>query len=173
MRLFCLYIAYGVCALVLETTWLHGLPAANYQFDFLLIAVVYLGFSQEWRVALPIVVIFGLLYDAASAGPLGMALASYVTIYVMLRMIIAKITYQTPVARFAWVAIASLVDKGVCAALIFLWGSRVDIAELFLARAPVQALIDSTVGLVCIPFLGWYSDLSWGKLFRPKGLVLD
>jgi len=173
MRLFGLYIAYGVCALVLETTWLHDLPAANYQFDFLLIAVVYLGFSQEWRVALPIVIVFGLLYDVASAGPIGMALTSYIAVYIMLRMIIAKITYQTLVSRFAWVAIASLVDKCVCAALIFLWGSRFDIAELFLARAPVQALIDSTTGLVLIPFIAWYSDLSWEKLFRPKGLVLD
>ncbi len=173
MRLFGLYIAYGVCALVLQTTWLHGLPAANYQFDFLLLAVVYLGFSQEWRTALPIVIVFGVLYDVASAGPLGMALTSYLAIYTMLRMIIAKITYQTIVSRFAWVAIASLADKGVCAALIFVWGSRADIAELFLARAPVQALIDSTTGLLLIPFLAWYSELSWEKMFRPKGLVLD
>lgn len=172
MRLVILYIVYGIVAIVLESTWLSDLPTDRYHFDFLLIGVAYLGFSQDWKHALPIVAVFGILYDVASAGPFGMALASYIIIYLAIRLIIAKITYQSIMARFGWIAIASVFDKAVCALLLFMWGYDLELVEIFLTRAPIQALVDSTLGLVMIPFLKWYSDFSLEKIFRPKGLVL-
>ncbi len=172
MRLFLLYFAYGVLAVVAESTWLAGFPTASYQFDFVLIAVAYLGFSQEWRRALPIIIVLGILYDVSSSAPFGIAVCSYLTIYGLLRMIITKIAYQTVVSRFGWVAIASLVDKAVSALLVFMWGYPPYVSEIIIMRAPVQALIDSCLGIAMIPFLAWYSELRWSKLFEPKGLVL-
>ena len=172
MRLFILYIIYGIMAIVLESTWFSGVPTARYQFDFLLIAVVYLGFSQEWRTAVPIIIIYGFLYDATSAGPFGTAVCSYLAIYASLRLIIPRIAYQSPVSRFVWVAIASAMDKVITALLIFMWGYPTSIAELVLTRTPLQALLDAGIGLVLIPVLGWYTELRWSTLFRPKGLVM-
>lgn len=172
MRLFILYIVYGVMAIVAESTWLAGFPADRYQFDLLLIAVAYLGFSQEWRRAFPIIIVFGVFYDAVSAGPFGIALCSYMAIYGVIRLIITKIAYQSVVARFAWVAMASVLDKAITALLLLMWGYPLDISELILARAPIQALIDSFVALVLIPLLSWYSELRWSNLFRPKKIVI-
>jgi rod shape-determining protein MreD len=172
MRLFILYIIYGIIAVVLESTWLSGIPTAKYQFDFLLIAVAYLGFSQEWRHAVPIIVIFGILYDAVSSGPFGTAVSSYLLIYTLLRLVITKIAYQSLVSRFAWVAIASVVDKAVMALLLLMWGYPTSIAELVITRAPLQALFDAGVGLILIPVLAWYTELRWSTMFTPKGLVM-
>ncbi len=172
MRLFILYMVYGVLAIVAESTWLAGLPTDRYQFDFLLIAIAYLGFSQEWRRALPIIIAFGIFYDAVSAGPFGIALCSYLAIYGVIRLIITKIAYQSVVARFAWIAMASALDKAITALLLFMWGYPLGIPEMILARAPVQALIDSFLGLALIPFLSWYSELRWSNLFRPKKIVI-
>jgi rod shape-determining protein MreD len=172
MRLFILYIIYGIVAVVLESTWLSGVPTAKYQFDFLLIAVAYLGFSQEWRHAVPIIVIFGVLYDAVSSGPFGTAVCSYLVIYTLLRLVITKIAYQSLVSRFAWVAIASLLDKAVMVLLLLMWDYPTSIAELVVTRAPLQALLDAGVGLILIPILAWFTELRWSTLFRPKGLVM-
>ena len=172
MRLFILYIIYGIVSVVLESTWLSGVPTSKYQFDFLLIAVAYLGFSQEWRHAVPIIVIYGIMYDTVSAGPFGTALCSYLVIYILLRLVITKIAYQSLVSRFAWVAIASFVDKLVMAILLVMWDYPTPIAELVITRAPLQALLDAGVGLILVPVLGWYAELRWSTLFRPKGLVM-
>jgi len=172
MRLFILYIIYGIVAITVESTWLAGLPTARYQFDFLIIAVAYLGFSQEWRRAVPIIVVFGILYDAVSAGPFGVAICSYLVIYALIRLIITKITYQSLVARFGWIAIASALDKALTALLLFMWGYPIGISEMMVTRIPLQALIDSCVGLLFVPFLAWYSELRWETLFRPKKIVI-
>jgi cell shape-determining protein MreD len=172
MRLFVLYIIYGIVAIVIESTWLADMPTASYRLDFLIIAITYLGFSQEWRRAVPIILVYGTLYDVASAGPFGMALCSYLAIYGFIRLIIAKIAYQSLVSRFGWVAIASLMDKAISAALVFMWGYPLQVPEAMITRAPVQALINSIIGLAVIPFLAWYSELTWDTLFRPKKLVL-
>lgn len=157
---------------MLQSTWLSNLPTSSYRIDLLLPAVVYLGFSCRRRYALPILLVIGTLYDAESAGPFGMALCSYFTIYLLIRLVITKITYQSMIQRFMWVGIASLLDKGICAVLIFVWGYQASIIESFLSRAPIQALIDSATGLALIPFLAWYSDLRWSKLFTPKKIVI-
>lgn len=152
---------------------LSGVPTQGYRFDLILIAVAYLGFSEGWRRALPIILVLGTLYDVSSAGPFGMAIFSYLTIYGLLRLIITKIAYQTVVARFGWIVIASLLNRAISSVLVLMWGYPLDVPEIFLTRAPIQALIDSSTGLVLIPFLAWYSDLRWSKLFHPKKLVLD
>jgi hypothetical protein len=172
MRLFILYIIYGVFAIVAESTWLAYLPTASYRVDLLIIAVAYLGFSQTWRRAVPVIIVYGTLYDVASSGPFGMALCSYLSIYGLIRLVVSKIAYQSAVSRFGWIAIASLLDKSISAALVFMWGYPLIVPEAMLARAPIQAVINSVVGLALIPFLAWYSELTWDKLFRPKKLVL-
>jgi rod shape-determining protein MreD len=173
MRIIILYIIYGVIAIVLQTTWLAGLPTETFQFNLLLPAIVYLGFSCGRSYAIPIIVVLGTFYDVQSAGPFGMALCSYLIIYSLIRMIISKITYQSNVSRFMWVGIASALDKGVGALLLLIWGEKLAISEFLLGKAIIQALLDSAMGVVLIPFLAWYSDLRWSKLFRPKKIVIE
>lgn len=165
-------MVYGIFAIVAESTWLADVPTSSYRLDFLLIAVTYLGFSQEWRRAVPIILVYGIFYDIASAGPFGMALCSYLAIYGLIRLVVSKIAYQSVVSRFGWVAIASLLDKAISASLVFMWGYPLLVSEAMLARAPIQAVVNSVIGLAMIPFLAWYSELTWEKMFRPKKLVL-
>lgn len=171
MRFFLLMAVFGVTALVLETTWLAGLPAESLRFDFMVIAVAGLAFFFEWRKALPSVIFYGLLMDVTSAGLVGMSLFSYVVIYGFLRTIVAKISFQAGPALLFWVGVVSLVDKAL-GSLLFLAAGDALTAGIILRLAPGQAMLDAAVGLALIPFLRWYTHLSWEEIRRPRGLVL-
>ena len=100
MRFFLLMAAYGVAAVVLMTTALAGWPADMLRFDLILPAVAAFSFYREWRQAVPVIALYGLLMDAASGGPFGMSVLSYLLIYAFMRAIIAKISFQELITKF-------------------------------------------------------------------------
>lgn len=172
MRFFLLMAVFGVVAVALESTWLSGVPAQSLRFDVILVAVAAVAFSFERGQALPVVIFFGLLMDVASEGPFGMSVFSYLVIYGIIRTVIAKISFQTGPALLFWIAIVSLTDKSLTSLVLLAATGDATMARIIMRLAPAQAILDAVVGLVCVPFLGWYWDLSWEKITRPKGLVM-
>lgn len=163
---------FGILAVVLETTWFAGVPADSLRFDFVVIAVAAIAFNLEWRQAVPVIVFYGVIMDIGSSGPFGMSIFSYVIIYGFIRAIVAKISFQAGLALLFWVSIVSLMDKVLCSFVLLVSSGSLDIPRIMMTRAPVQALIDAVIGLVLVPFLPWYWNLTWEKITRPKGLVL-
>jgi rod shape-determining protein MreD len=172
MRFFILMAIYGVVAVVLETTVLAGWPTDMLNFDLLLPAVAALSFYKEKREAIPVIIFFGMLMDAASAAPFGMSVISYLTIFIFMRMIISQISFQEGIGLLFWVAIVSLIDKAVSLLVIFAKTGDINFFGIILERAPAQALLDAAVALLIVPILVKYWDLSWEKIREPKGLVL-
>ena len=91
-------------------------------------------------------------------------------IYAFVRTIIAKISFQEGVGLLFWVAIMSLADKLVGAVVMMVSTGDTSMAGVMIERAPAQALLDAAVGLVMVPLLVRYGDLTWEKIRRPKGL---
>jgi rod shape-determining protein MreD len=172
MRFFILMAIYGIAAVVLETTVLAGWPTEMLNFDLVLPAVAALSFYKEKREAIPVIIFFGMLMDAASAAPFGMTVISYLTIFIFMRMIISKISFQEGIGLLFWVAIVSLIDKAVSLIILFAKTGDVNFFGIILERAPAQALLDAAVALLIVPLLVRYWGLSWQKIREPKGLVL-
>lgn len=172
MRFFLLMAAFGVAAVVLESTWLSGFPTQSLRFDLMTVAVAAFAFRFEWRQALPVIILYGILMDAASAVPFGMSLFSYLIIYGFLRTIIAKISFQGGAVLLFWVAVVSLLDKALQSFVFLAATGDFTIPRIIARLAPAQALFDAVVGLALVPFLAWLGDLTWEKITRPKGLVM-
>jgi membrane-associated HD superfamily phosphohydrolase len=172
MCFFLLMAAYGVSAVVLETTLLAGWPVDVLRVDLVLPAVAAISFYRERRQALPVLVLYGVLMDVASSAPFGTAIFSYLVIYTGVRAIVSMISFQRGAGLLFWVAVISLADKGISALLLLISTGEARLPAMILGRAPAQALLDAITGLGVIPFLTWYWDLSWEKLRKPKGLVL-
>ena len=172
MRFFLLMAVFGLAAVVLECTLLCDFPTESLRLDIVVVAVAALAFSFEWRQAFPLVILYGLLVDSASAAPFGMSLFSYAIIYGFLRLIVSKISFQTGPALLFWVAVVSLLDKALCSLVLVASTGDLSLPRIFVRLAPAQALLDAVTGLAVVPFLGWYWSLSWEKITRPRGLVM-
>lgn len=173
MRFFILMTVFAIVAVALQTTLLADVPWRWARFDFVVVAVAALAFYGSWGRAIPLVLLIGALVDVTSAAPFGISILSYVIIVLMVRLIIAKISFQGGAALLFWVLVVSLFDKAVRALVLTAASGDIVQAEVLLTGAPLQALLDALVGLALIPLLQRYWDLSWEKLTRPKGLVLD
>ena len=172
MRFFLLMTIYCVVAITLQTTVLSNLPSNWVRFDFLIVAVAALSFYQGWRRAVPIILIMGALVDVTSAIPFGVSILSYVVIFLVLRAIISKISFQGGMALLLWLMIVSLFDKALRSLVLVASTGGAAHVEFIVRGALFQAMLDAVVGLMLIPFIKMYWDLSWEKISRPKGLVL-
>jgi hypothetical protein len=172
MRTFALMLIYCLAALVLEGTWLSSFPTAFAHVDFLIVAVAAISFYREWKEALPLLVVFGVLADIASDCPFGVSLLTYLAIYGFIRTMISKISFQGGPALVFWVAIISALGKAINMLLIMAITGNVGIAKIMVQLMPLQTALDALISLALIPFIRWYWDLSWEKITRPKGLVL-
>lgn len=172
MRRVWLFLVYGIIAVAIESTWLSDFPTALIHFDLILMAVIAIALAEDQHGAIASVVILGALLDAVSIAPFGLAIFSSLVVYGFIRMIVAKISVEIWVARFVWVGLASLINKAITALLIFVWSGNLTFVGVAAKIAGPQAVFDAAVGLFMIPLLIKYDQLTWEKLFRPKGLVL-
>lgn len=173
MRFFLLMLVYGVIALTLETTLLAGLPWGTVRLDLIIVAIAALSFYQGWRKAVPVIVVYGALVDVASAAPFGLSIFSYLVIFFVIRAVITKISFQRGPALLFWLAMVSLFDKALCSLILIAATGEVSLAKAIIKNAPFQAVVDAVVGFVVVPLLRRYWNLSWEKLTRPKGLVME
>ena len=173
MRFVLLITVFGIVAVSFETTWFSSLVSSSLSLDFALVCVAAIAFTLEWKQGAPGVVALGLLMDVGSFAPFGMSVFSYLLIYGFIRTIISKISFQSGPALIVWVAFMSMMDKAICAFILLASSGQTELPHLFLRAAPAQALIDAVVALAAVPFLHWYWDLSWEKMTRPRGIVVQ
>ncbi len=173
MRRIWLFLVYGIIAVVLESTWLAYFPTTLIRFDLILMAVIAIALADDQRGAIASVVIMGALLDVTSMAPFGLAVFSLVVVYGFIRTIVAKISIEIWLARFVWVGLASLLNKVITVLLVFVWSGNLSFVEVLGKICGPQALFDAAVGLFMIPLLRRLDSLTWEKLFRPKGLVLE
>ncbi|MFH0799693.1 MAG: hypothetical protein V2A66_05885 [Pseudomonadota bacterium] len=172
MRFFLLMAAFGLLAVALESTMLAGVPTDGLRFDMIVVSVAAISFSFEWKQALPVIVLYGALTDAASGNLFGVSIFSFLIIYAFIRTIISKISFQVGPALLFWVGIVSLMDKALRIFVLMAVSGDTALARVIIRHAPAQILLDAVVGLGVVPLLCWYWDLSWKKITRPKGLVM-
>lgn len=172
MRFFLLMALYGILSAVLESTWFSNLPFGIVRFDFILSAVAACAFYVEWKRAIPVIIFLGIMSDVASGAPLGVSVFSYMVVYAGIRLLISKISFHGGPALLFWVAVISATDKAVCALVFLATYGDTNLVEVLLRFAPAQVALDAVMGLFLIPFIRWFSDLTWEKIAQPKGLVL-
>lgn len=161
---------YGILAIVVSTTVLAGFPAQMLRFDFIIPAVAALSFYKERRHAVPLIIFYGIIMDVASGAPFGMSVLSYLIVYAFIRAIIAKISFQEGLALLFWVAIISFLDKLVCMLVMMVSTGNLTIPRIIIERAPMQALLDSVAGMILIPVITRYWNLTWEKIRGRGGL---
>lgn len=145
-RFFLFFLIYGLLILGIKSAWqMTG--------DFLLLAVLYLGFRDEspWR-GLFVALLLGYLLDVASTIPLGSAVFSYALTFGGVRLLRKKILFISLPSRFVWIFIWTLIN-GI---LLFAWAwlfSPLDRPGLFYLQALAwNALATALLGLFALPF---------------------
>lgn len=172
MRFFLLYLVYGIAAVALQTTWFCDWPSHLVRLHLVLMAVVSLTFTEEWKRALPLLVVLGLLEDGVSMAPFGSSIMSFVIMYVIMRTIISKISFQPGLGRFVWISFLSFGEQCLFSLLLVIRTGDLVWFQVFLMRGFPQVLFDGVCGLLFMPALVWFTHLSWEKFSKPKGLVV-
>jgi len=172
MKRFWLFAVYGIIAVTLESTLFAFFPTQMVKFDFILLAIIALALAEDQRGVIPSVVLLGLFVDVSSSAPFGLATFSLLVIFGFIRMIISKISIEIWFARFVWIGIASLLYKVITGLLTLAWLGNTSVVQVLIRFSLPQAVFDGFIGLFLIPLIMKYDDLTWEKIFKPKGLVL-
>lgn len=166
MRLFFLFLGYGVLVLGVKSAWqMTG--------DLLLLAVIYLGFREEAPGrGLILVLLLGYLLDVASSIPLGCAIFSYAATFGVVRMLRSKILFLSPPSRFVWIFVLTLFNGIVLFGWVWLF-SPLDQPSFFLLKSLLwNALVTALLGLFVYPFLEMYANWHWETFFSKKDPLL-
>lgn len=172
MIFYILVTLMGMFFVLLEGTWLNGLPLNVIHFDLVIECIAAFSFLYKWKKALPLIIIYGFLADATQAAPFGSAVFSYLCVYAFIRAIIANISFNVGFGLFFWVAMISMLDKFVTAIVAAVAAGDMTVSYIMLKRAPMQVVFDGIVALAFVPFIFWLLSISWEKLTKPKGIVL-
>ena len=165
MRLWFLFILYGILVVAIKSVF--ALPG-----DFLLLAVVYLSFYEEWKEALFLSLLLGLFLDIASLSPFGTAICSFGSVFGLVRLIKNKIMFQGAPSRFFWVFLFSILEGLIGLGFVNLVGNVPRPFSIYLPKMFGNAFGDALLGIVWLPTLWWYRHLTWDKLFRSQDVLL-
>ena len=165
IRLWVLFIIYGVVAIAVKSVW--HLPG-----HFLLLAVIYLAFYEDWRFGSAASLVLGFLLDMSSYSPLGTSLFSFGIVFGLIRFIRTKILFRTFPSRFWWVGIFSLLEGLSSHFLANLLGSMARPFSIFFPRLLAGSVVNAALGLILIPFLFWYRNFTFEQLTKRKDILL-
>lgn len=152
MKFWILFFLYAALFLSLKCVW----PLTG---DFFLLAVIYFGFFDQGRRTLWLVWLLGLFFDVVSLSPLGASLFAYSVVFLLIRLLRAKIFFQSLPSKFLWIALFSILSDWV------IWGWSMLFTELshpfwFILEISLwDAFVNSLLGLFWIDFLSWYWQL--------------
>lgn len=165
MRLWIVFILYAVLVIALKSAW--RLPG-----DWLLIAVIYLGFYEDRRTGFPLTLFLGFLLDVVSAGPLGLSMVSFSAVYGMICFFRRKILIESGTSRFLWVFLFAFT--GGLISLLFLDYARrsVDYLKIFFPGLLLASFGNGILGIFLLPFFKWYRNLGWRHFFRSRDVLL-
>lgn len=166
MRRFLLFLLYAIFVLGLKSAWqMTG--------DFLLLAVIFLGFREEflWRDFI-LVLLLGYLLDVASAIPMGCGIFSYLLTYGMVLAVRTKILFLTHPSRFFWIFLFTLFNGMILFGWVWLFSPWDQPASFFFQALLWNALATALLGLFVYPFLEKYDQWRWETFFPGKDPLL-
>ncbi len=146
---FFLFLALGLIALVLQSTWLYGEWVNPFRLDIIFILIIFLGTMNRLGLGLTVSVLLGMMVDVLSWGGLGLAMILYPLIF----WVFSYIGTRTNIQSQAFAVIAVFLFQIIYGFLVrfFLtlsWGLEFTGHQSFLIM--VQAVITT---LVSIPVL--------------------
>jgi cell shape-determining protein MreD len=172
MRSSALTIIWTLFWIVAESTLLRSFPSETIRLDVLFLSVLAIGFKHEWHEGLTSVLLIGLICDAVSPAPFGIASAAYAAAFFAVRAAGAAVYLRSVTARLVWTCAASAFYLWLKAgALTLVFGNPFFVKYALLRFVP-QSLFNALAGLMFIPMFWWFTGLTWEKIVRPKGLVL-
>ena len=153
MRFWILFFLYAALFLSLKCVW----PLTG---DFFLLAVITFGFLDQGRRTIWLVWLLGLFFDVVSLSPLGASIFAYSLVFFVIRLLRAKIFFQSLVAKFIWIAVFSLLSDWGNWAWTFLF-TEFDHPFWFIIKISLwNAFVNGLLGLFWIDFLSWYWQLT-------------
>lgn len=159
--------------LTLQSTLLSNWPSQRVYCDILFLTAVAISFSKEFAQGLAPVFLLGIFSDGVSISFYGLHTISFLAVFCVLRFINALTYVQSVIGRFIWTFAASVFAIWLKAALFALITNKFDILAVTIFRFLQQSALNGILGLVMIPLYYWYENLSWDKIFRPKGYVIS
>ncbi len=153
MKFWLLFFLYAALFLGLKCVW----PLTG---DFFLLAVIYFGFLEGGMKTIGLAWFLGFFLDVVSLSPMGASLFSYTVVFLLIRLLRAKIFFQSLLSKFLWIAFFSLICDGT----LWAWGvlfSPLDHPFLWTARIALwNAFVNGLLGLFWTDFLDWYWQLA-------------
>jgi cell shape-determining protein MreD len=173
MKKITIAILWTLFWLTLQSTLFVDFPANSARINIVFLSVIAIGFAYEFGEGFFTVFLISFITDAASYPPFGIITLSYCLAFCMIRFATSTIYSNSLIARFVWTTIVSMATVWVEGALLALiLKNPVFIFKALLAFVP-QALLNGVLGLAVIPAFLWCLNISWEKIFKKKGLVLD
>lgn len=171
MKFIILTILWTISWLILGTTVLRLFPTDNIRLDMTFLAVVSIGFNAEWHKGIAPVALVGLISDAVSPAPFGILTTVYLVSFAAIRIATSIIYLHSMIARIVWISATSMLAIWLKSCLFALAYKNAGFLALSLAGFIPQTILNTVIGLAVVPFFNWYANLSWEKIFKPKGLV--
>lgn len=172
MKRIILTILWTLFWLILESTLFRHFPTDHIRLDMTFLAVLSIGFSMEWHEGIASVLLIGLISDAVSPAPFGILTTIYLISFATIRTATSMIYLHSVIARIVWISSASMIAIWLKSILFALAYKNADFLALSLFDFIPQTLLNTAAGLAVVPLFNRYVNLSWEKIFRPKGLVL-
>ncbi len=146
-------------ALLVAAWTIQGVPArfpgAGLRFDFILLLVIYLGFSGGWRVGGWAVLMIGIATESLGAPVKGPLTASYLAVFFIVQGARTRFLFEGPAARAVWVMALVSIQKLMVSLLA---GGEPGILGIL-----GSAVAESLLSLVVFPVLQ-----RWERLIRQE-----
>lgn len=168
MKAFFPFFIFGLIAVVLQSTWFSF---GEVHLNFLLPAVVFLGFYGELKTGLGLALWFGWLLDSASFAPFGVFLWIYTLLFLSIHFFVSRWVSPSLLNRFSWLLAFSVAERLALMLLTPLFSPWVvSIERVF--YFVLQTFLDAGLGLLLFPLFRQLSSIDTMVLFRPKGLTV-
>ncbi len=172
MKRFLFIVIYSVVSIVLETTLLTNIPHSHFHFNFIILMVAYISFALSWSEGVPSILFMGLLQDSVSLAPFGVTAVSYLLIFFLVKLILGRVYFNTPVSRFIEVSSISVLDKLVVMVVVLITRGIDSFHIFWVVRMIPQAVFNGLFAVIWLPVIHWYINLSKEKFFKKKEIIL-
>ncbi|PLX86730.1 MAG: rod shape-determining protein MreD [Desulfuromonas sp.] len=140
-RLF-VYLSFGLLLMLLQTTLLPQLLPRVLVPNLLLILLLYLALSEEFVNALLLTLLFGLLQDCFGSTVLGLYAVVHLVIFFMVRVMVTRLSAESPVLLLLLVAAGTLVQAFLVGACLTLFAEAGSVLGILLVTLPVQLFVN-------------------------------
>lgn len=153
MKRLALYLLIGLVFMLLQTTILpYFLPNALLP-NLLLILILYLALSESYGRAVFLALLFGLLQDSFSSTTLGLYGVANLTIFLVVRLLVTRLSAESPALLLLLVAGGTLLQSFLVGFLLTLFAEAGAVLQVLLPALPGQLLSNLLAGALLLGLL--------------------